>query len=111
MIAVLVFAVAAVLGVALAVNHFRARPRPLGLVLAHGGFGALGLVVLIVLGTGGSIAGNWTVPLAIFLVAAVGGFILFAIDLKKKQMPSALVVIHALAAVTAFLLLLVAVLG
>jgi hypothetical protein len=111
MAAVIVFAVAAVLGLALALNHFRDRPRPLPLVLAHGAFGALGLVLLFVVGSSGGIAGNWQLPLAVFVAAALGGFVLFGLDLKQKRMPSAIVVIHALAAVAAFVLLLVAVFG
>jgi hypothetical protein len=65
--------------------------------------------LLFFVGNSGGIRGNWQLALGIFVVAALGGFLLFALDLKKKQMPSAVVVIHALVAVTAFVLLLVAV--
>ncbi len=111
MLPVLVFAVAAVLGLTLAVHHFRGTPRPMGVVLAHGAFAAGGLLLLFFAGNSGAIRGNWQLSLGIFVVAALGGFLLFALDTKKKQMPSAVVVIHALAAVTAFVLLLVAVFG
>ncbi len=45
--------------------------------------------------------------LILFIVAALGGFILFANDMRKKPGPVALVAVHAIVAVVAFVLLLV----
>ncbi len=108
LIAVGLFAVAAVGGLTLAVMHFKKKDLPLPLALIHGLFGAAGLVtvLLFVLHTGTS--SKAAVALILFVVAALGGFYLFSFHLRKKKLPSAVVIIHALVAVSAFAILLVA---
>ena len=74
-IAIVLFAVAAVAGLAMAVAHFRGQTPPkLALALLHGLFAASGLVVLLLglirIGAGGTPA----YALGLFLVAALGGF-------------------------------------
>lgn len=44
--------------------------------------------------------------LALFLVAAVGGFTLLSFHLRGRSLPSALIIGHGLVAVTAFIVLL-----
>ena len=44
-------------------------------------------------------------PLILFLAAVLGGFLLLAFHLQKKQLPSAVVVAHGGIAVVAFVLL------
>jgi hypothetical protein len=109
--AIILFAIAAVLGLALATNAVKERPLSFGLATLHGLFAASGLVVLIlvVMNAAESGLGGWS--LGIFVVAALGGFTLLSFHLRKKSLPIPLVVVHALAAVTAFALLLVWVLG
>jgi hypothetical protein len=100
------FALAAILGVILAVAIFKPVPStPKPVVLAHGLFAAIALVLLIFYAVNNP--GNYPmVSLIIFVIAALGGFILLYNDLKKKPGPGSLVIIHALAAVAAFVLLL-----
>lgn len=111
-IALLLFAVAALAGAAMAVMHFRGRtpPRP-ALAALHGVFAAAGLVLLLLavwsLGIG-SMAG---VALGLLLLAALGGFVLLASHLRSRALPSVLVVGHALVAVAGFLVLLGVVAG
>jgi hypothetical protein len=105
MAAVGLFALGAVTGLYLAVQHFRGQALSLGAALAHGAFGAAGLVVLALALKAAGFAGLGVVALGVFVVAALGGFLLFSFHLRGKRLPSAVVVIHALAAVAAFVLL------
>lgn len=106
--AAVLFAIAAVLGAVLAVRTARKEPRPLGLALVHGAFAAAGLVALVVVVLGDAPAlAAWA--LALFALAAVGGFVLFGRDRTGRELPLAAVLGHGLVAVVAFLVLLVAV--
>lgn len=109
--AAVLFAVAAVGGVTMAAIHFRGSNPPIWVAVIHGLFAATALVLLTLglLGAGTGTLG-W-VTLAIFLVAALGGLWLLVTHLRGGRLPSGLVVIHGLAAATAFVLLLVVVFG
>lgn len=104
---VALFAVAAAGGAAMLAMKIRARDVPLGLALGHGLLAAiaLGLLILSVLGGGASTL--VTVALILFVVAALGGFVLFASHLRSGTFPLGLAWIHGGAAVVAFVLLLV----
>lgn len=104
-IAVLLFALAAAGGLLLATLHFRGKDRPWPLAILHGLLAATGLVILLVAVAGGRSPEHAKLALILFLVAAVGGFLLFAFHLQKKTLPSLVVVIHAGVAVAAFLIL------
>jgi len=68
----------------------------------HGLAAAVGLVLLIIAVVHMSSAGLAGVALAIFVIAALGGFVLFAMHLTKKPLPPALIAVHGLVAVAAF---------
>lgn len=105
---IILFVVAAGLGLFLAVTLFKNKETPKAVVLAHGGFGALGLVLLL-LYTLQNPNRLLQIAVGLLVVAAVGGFVLFANDLRKKPGPIFLVVVHAVAALVAVgLVLLVA---
>lgn len=109
-IAVIVFAIAAVGGLVLAMHVLREKFAPWALSILHALLGATGLVLLLVAvlqGLGGSLA---LASLGTFVVAALGGFFLASFHLRKKLAPKGIVVLHALLAVTGFGLLLVVVL-
>lgn len=106
--AVGLFGVGALGGLVLATLHFKGKNLPLPLALLHGALGAAGLVVLLLAILHGGTAATASYALILFLVAALGGFYLFSFHLRKKRLPGAVVIIHALVAVTAFSLLLVA---
>lgn len=108
--AALSFAVAALGGAVMATLHFRGKSWPRALTVLHGLFAATGLVLLIVAVVGNGGSGLATASLVVFLVAALGGFYLVSHSLRSKPLPSPVVVIHALAAVTGFVLLLLVVL-
>lgn len=104
-LAIVLFAVAALGGIVLAIMRIRGRlTLPLGLALVHGIVAAAGLAALIAAVATGLGAKT---PLVLFLVAAVGGFVLFSFQLRKKAIPIAVMVVHAIVAVVGFLLLLV----
>ncbi|NGP88619.1 hypothetical protein [Fodinibius halophilus] len=107
---VMLFALAAVLGVVLIIKVFKDEETPKAVVYSHGGAAALALVLLIItyMKQGESLL---LISLLIFVVAALGGFVMFGLDISKKSIPKWLSVVHALAAVTGFILLLYAAFG
>jgi len=112
-VALVLFALAAIGGVILAVLRLRGRADlPLGLAVVHGLVAAAGLVALIVALAGASAAGSLPkVALALFIVAALGGFVLITSHLRTKNVPVPIMLVHATVAVVAFVLLLVTVVG
>jgi hypothetical protein len=104
------FALAAVMGIIVATTIFTKKPAtPKPAVFIHGAFAATALVLLIVYALNHPDSYPQA-SLILFIIAAIGGFVLFANDMKKKPGPAGLVIVHALIAVTAFVLLLVFVL-
>jgi hypothetical protein len=111
-VALVLFALAAVGGLIMAIQRLKGRPEPpLGLALVHGAAAAAGLVALVLFVTGGDAPSQAQIALALFLAAALGGFALFAMHMRKVTLPVWLVVVHGGVAVLAFLLLLVGALG
>jgi hypothetical protein len=111
-LALVIFALAALGGVTMAVLRFQGRPQPpLALALVHGAAAAAGLITLIVLVAGNEAPSQAKLALGLFLGAALGGFALFAIHLRKGTLPIWLILVHALVAVSGFLVLLTAALS
>lgn len=108
-LSILVFAIAAAGGLILAILHFRGKHRPWPLAIVHGLGGAAGLVLLLLPVLKGDAPGQAKLALGLFLAAALGGFLLFAYRLQNRKLPSTVVVIHAVVAVAAFLILVLAV--
>jgi hypothetical protein len=105
-IALVLFAVAAVGGLMLAFMRVTNKPLPLSLALVHGALAAAGLVLLAVGAFSVKGTGQTRLALALFVLAALGGFTLFSFHMRKRQLPMPIVVIHGLVAVAAFLILL-----
>jgi glucose uptake protein GlcU len=109
-IALVLFAVAALGGLTMAVMRFRGAERPpTGLALLHGALAAAGLIALIVAMTETGVPALARTALVFFIVAALGGFYLFAQHMQKKALPIPIMVVHALVAVIGFVILLVVV--
>jgi hypothetical protein len=102
--ALITFAIAAVGGLILAASVLRGRLAPWALSLVHAALGALGLVLTLMAVLNGA-GGVVPIALGILVVAALGGFFLASVHLRGKPGPKAVVVIHALAAVTGVVLL------
>lgn len=107
-IAVILFAIAAVGGLVMATRIFQGKKAPWPLSIAHALLGASGLVLVLltVLNGAGSLL---LAALVVLAVAALGGFYLASFHARGQLSPRAVVVIHALVAVSGFLLLLGAV--
>ena len=105
----ILFAVAAVAGLTMAIMHFRGvSPPKTALAVLHGLFAASGLVVLLMALIKTGFGGTMGIALGLLVVAALGGFVLLSYHAKKQRLPSGLVVGHALIAVAGFLTLLLA---
>ena len=105
------FGAAALGGLIMAIVRFSGKPQPpFAIAIIHGLAAALGLILLIaaVSKSGG---GSATVALGLFVVAALGGFALFAQHLRKVALSIPLMVAHACLAVLGFVVLLVNALG
>ena len=109
--ALCIFAIAALGGLVLAASVLRGRLAPWAISLLHALLGASGLVLLVVVVLQGSAAGRVTAALGLLVLAALGGFYLASIHLRKKVAPKGVVFLHAGVAVVGFLTLLSAVLG
>jgi len=104
--AAILFAIAALGGVVLAF----AKKRPIVLSVIHGLVAAAGLVLLI-LGVLDSEAVTLpAIALALFAIAAIGGFALFAIDRRGRELSKKLIFGHGVVAVIAEVLLVIAIL-
>jgi glucose uptake protein GlcU len=109
-IAVVLIALGAVVGLTMAVQHFRGKtpPKP-ALAILHGLLAGSGVVVLLlgVWEIGFGTAHTWA--LVLFGIAALGGLYLVSHHMKQRPLPNGVIVIHGLVAVVAFLVLLTAV--
>lgn len=104
---IILFAIAALGGITLAAMQFGNRPLPFALALAHGVLAATGLVLLIAAMAVAAAKGTILIAaLILFIVAAIGGVILFSFHLRSQPLPMPLVLGHGLLAVVAFVLLL-----
>jgi hypothetical protein len=103
----ILFAIAALGGITLAALRLGNRPLPFSLAVAHGVLAAAGLALLIVAMVVAAATGAiLNVALILFIVAAIGGAILFSFHLRSRPLPVPLVLGHGLLAVVAFILLL-----
>jgi hypothetical protein len=100
------FAVAALGGIALAYLHLSQKKASLGLAALHGLLAVAGVVTLLICISKGGADKLLTVALALFVVAALGGLVLFAQHLRARPLPVPILLIHALVAVGGFLTLL-----
>jgi glucose uptake protein GlcU len=109
-IAVILIALGAIVGLTMAIKHFKGRtpPKP-ALAILHGLLAGCGVVALLlgVWDMGFGTAHTWA--LVLFVVAALGGLYLVSHHMRHKPLPSGVIVIHGLVAAVAFLILLTAV--
>ncbi len=107
--AVVLFAVAAVFGLTMAIRHFQGKtPPPVALAVLHGVFAASG-IVLVLVALWPDFSGRAVWSLGLFVLAALGGFTMaLGFHWRGKPLPSGLVAAHGLLAVLSFLILLTA---
>jgi hypothetical protein len=110
--AAILFAIAAVGGVIMALMRFSGRDYPpAALAVIHGLFAAAGLIALLLIVSGAGVASSMRTALLLFVLAALGGFWLLSYHVKRRALPIPLMVIHALVAVIAFIILIVGILN
>lgn len=103
--AIALFSIAAILGLILISHVLTNKATPKGLAFIHGGIAAVGILLLI-------FYSFYNTPsplesLGLFIIAALGGFVLIFRDLTGKSIPKWLALTHGLIAVTAFSFLIV----
>lgn len=105
--AVIVFAIGALGGLALASFVLRGRLAPWTLSVLHALLGAAGLILtaVVVFGQGEAVPDHAGLALLLLLVAALGGFFLASYHMRRRPGPRSVVLIHAGVAVIGFGLL------
>jgi hypothetical protein len=108
--ATIVLGLAALGGATLAGIRLSGTPRPpTWMAVGHGAVAATGLVLLIYAATASSVPELAQVALAVLVLAAVGGAVLFlGFHVKEKPLPVPLVLGHGVVAAAGYVLLLVA---
>ena len=111
--ATILLAVTALGGLLMAGIRFsRKHNPPAWLAMLHGLLAASGLTLLAYAVCTTTVPPMATLALALFLLAAAGGAVMsLAYKWRQRLLPAWLVVAHAIAAVTAFVLLLLAAFG
>ena len=119
--AAVLFAIAALGGLTLAILHFRARGKthpPTSLAMLHGLLAVVAVIFLIIgiaatpSGFSAGFASMAVTSLVLFVLAALGGAYMFlGKHLRGEPLPTPVVVIHGLAAVAGFVLLLIYLFG
>jgi hypothetical protein len=102
----LVFAIAAVGGLVLAVHVLRGKFAPWVVSMLHALLGATGLILLLVMLAQGAAPQRVLAGFILLLVAALGGFFLASFHVRKQLPPKTVVVVHAGVAIIGFLTLL-----
>lgn len=105
-LALVLFGLAAIGGLLMARQHLQGQTPAMGIAIGHGIGAAAGLILLIVFVLNNPVHNMVQLALGIFIVAALGGFLLLANHLRGKKLQTPLVFIHGIAAVIGFVLLL-----
>ena len=108
-IAAILFAIAALGGVIMALIRFSGRDYPpMALAIIHLLFAAAGIIALLAVVFAPGVAVLAKIALILFILAAIGGFVmLFGYHVKSRPLPIFYVIIHGLVAVIAFVLLII----
>ncbi|KTD21827.1 hypothetical protein [Legionella londiniensis] len=99
-IAIALFITAALLGLRILLAILKDKPTPKPFVLSHGPLAALAIVLLIIEVVRGNTDGLLITSLIIFILAAIGGFTLYTLDMLKKDIPKPIAIAHPIVAAT-----------
>lgn len=96
-----------IVGGVMATRGLKGEHIPKGLAILHGIFVASGLILLLIYAlTTESHHRHWD-SVAIFIVAATGGFYMLTRDLRMKGIPPWLLIVHALLGLGGFVWLMI----
>src|SRR5690242_2647444 len=107
---IVLFALAAIVGFIILKNWLTSADTSRTVVYLHGIFAAAALILLIVFAFQNP-AHYPKASIILFVIGALGGFYMFAEDLKKRFSPTWLAIVHALFGIAGFLMLLFFVFG
>lgn len=105
-VSMIAFILAAMFGLFMLFYVLGGNRPPRMLSLTHGTFAVIGLVLLLV---SAFYISEFRIAAIIILLAALGGIYMFSFDLRQLQIPKKVAVIHGLAAITGFLVLMFAI--
>jgi hypothetical protein len=107
--AAVLLAIAALGGLAMALIRLSGKPwPPLALAVLHGLLAVAGVIALIV--ALANVGGTYLVVSLIgFVLAALGGLLLFSFHMRAQSLPIPLVFIHGAVAIVSFVVLLIAI--
>lgn len=103
---IVLFAIAAVLGLSILIKWLTKKDVSKGVIYSHGIAAAIGLGLLVVLAVEDP-EGYPKTALILLVIAALGGFYMFFRDLQQKMSPYSVAFLHALLAVAGFVALLI----
>jgi hypothetical protein len=101
--AITILSMTALLGIYLLSLVLRNKETPKAAALLHGLFAVTGLLLLISYSNGSE--QSPLVSIVVFVIAALGGLVLFYKDVTGKQIPKWLAVVHGLTALIGFVFL------
>jgi hypothetical protein len=99
------FSLAALLGLILISYVLRSKETPKAVAFIHGPVAAIALIILIIYTINHD--RMFIASIVLFVIAALGGIILFIKDLTGKTVPKWLAVVHGLVAVSGFTVLII----
>lgn len=102
--AIIVFALAALLGLYLLSYVLTNKNTPKGVAMIHGGIAFTGILILIIYSL---LYQSPLASLVVFILTALGGFTLFYLDITGKKIPKILAVGHGSLAILGFILLVI----
>src|SRR5687767_13208760 len=105
--AVGLFIIAALFGLVVLTAILKDRPTPSLMVLMHGCFAVIALLIVITYVASGHTSTLLIISMSLFILAALGGLTLLTIDLSKKPIPKAIALAHPALAITALVLLVI----
>lgn len=99
---IIIFVITALLGIYLLSYVLPDKTTPKGIAMLHGTMGAMGIIVLLI---GCFYYPSLIYSLIIFILAALGGTVLFTLDILGKKIPKFLAIGHGLIAISGFIIL------
>lgn len=105
--AIVLFVLAALLGLVLLTYVLKNKETPKGLAFSHGTFAAIALIILIIYAYNNLDGHSHFQSIILFIIAAIGGFIMIARDLLGKTIPKWLAIAHGAIALSGVLLLII----
>ena len=105
--AIALFVIAACFGLVILTAILKDQPTPKLFVAMHGPIAASALVLLIIDIVKGHTEGLLIASVIIFVLAAMGGFYLYTMDMLKKPIPKIAALLHPLTAATGLVVLII----